>query len=184
VIPAVLIVFAVTLAGGGWATWAWACREPQTPPEEPPRLLLRLVRQLVNHRRPDTHTPHAGASYTFVRELKTMAAELRHVEAGASLDPDEQAYAADLDAYEAAVTAHWLDAAGRIGDALAAFTAGHGIELGDVRPHESLDVALLRLRVGILEPISRPADVGTAEWHVGDLRDLLDAEDALAAVTR
>lgn len=90
--------------------------------------------------------------------------------------------AAALDEYETVVGAAYRQCASRIGAALTLFAVKGQIEVPAVRALSSIEIALLHLRHGVLEPASayRPATTATSEHDFAGLRALLAAEDALA----
>lgn len=91
--------------------------------------------------------------------------------------------------YEAVVNAAADPHLEVITDALAAFMTKHQIELPEVNPvgpadcgpWVAVDLALLRLRVGIHEPFwaERTCTTDTGMFSTAELNALLDAEDAL-----
>jgi hypothetical protein len=96
-----------------------------------------------------------------------------------------------VDDFVAVVGAEYRRAASVIGDALAAFCAPGqradgqpraAIRAPKVNASTSIEIALLHLRYGVLEPASayRPATTSTQEHDFAGLRQLLAAEEALA----
>jgi hypothetical protein len=92
------------------------------------------------------------------------------------LDGTEIATWKALNRYEALVGAAYESAAIGIGDALSAFVAKHGIDLPAAKPQTSVEIALLRLRVGIREApwayrlVRSVTD--TSSWGAADVAEL------------
>lgn len=120
---------------------------------------------------------HAGADETWspLAEIGTLAER--------PLDPDEARQYAALTAHEARMATLYETCAAEIGAALARFTAGYDIDLSAVQPAVSIEVALIRIRWGVLEPaeVPRTTLTETGELDVRALRALLAAEDQAVA---